>query len=104
VAFIAPPDGNLEKLRIENCLLLRSDLHRLLDQNLIGIHPVSKKVRVAPGVSTFDFWELTGKTMRLPASAPDSPNPEVLKARWKKFSRKAAKVRKQLESQHTRPL
>ena len=104
VAFIAPPNGNPEKLQIENCLLLRSDVHKLLDQNLIGIHPVSKKVRVAPGVSTFDYWELTGKTMRLPDSAPDNPNPEVLKARWRKFSRKAARVRKRLESQHTRPL
>jgi hypothetical protein len=98
VAFISPPNGNPEKLQIQNCLLLRSDLHRLLDQDLIGIHPVSKKVRVAPGVSTFDYWELTGKTMRLPDSAPDSPNPEVLKARWRKFSKKAARVRKQMES------
>jgi hypothetical protein len=100
VAFIAPPDGNPEKLQIQNCLLLRSDVHKLLDQNLIGIHPVSKKVRVAPGVSTSDYWELTGKTMRLPHSAPDSPNPEVLKAKWRKFSKTAAKVRKQLESQN----
>jgi hypothetical protein len=104
VAFIALPNGNPERLQVQNCLLLRSDLHKLFDHNLIGINPKSKKLRLAPCISTSEYWELAGKCMASPDMEPDGPNSEALTARWRKFGKKSAEVRKQLELQQTRSI
>ena len=65
-----------------NGLLLRVDLHRLFDANLIAVNPESLKIwisRLLKGTKTYQ--ELSGRKLRS-RNDHSSPNPEYLKVRW----------------------
>lgn len=65
----------------KNGLLLRSDLHRLLDANLIAIDPTSLKVVVSPVLAETKYQELSGIRLR-PRIDGSSPDPKYLEIRW----------------------
>ncbi|MGJ0428383.1 HNH endonuclease [Methylobacter sp.] len=48
----------------DNGILLRSDVHRLFDANLVGIEPNSMKVRIAPALFGTNYEKLNGKKIR----------------------------------------
>lgn len=63
--------------RVDNGLLLRADLHTLFDCQLLWITP-ELTVALAPALLATDYAELAGKTLNLPASKADHPNPAHL--------------------------
>jgi hypothetical protein len=70
---------------VTNGLLLRADIHTLFDLDLIGIHPESQTIALAPAIKATVYSELQGKQLILPANAQDAPNHEALVERWKQF-------------------
>lgn len=67
---------------ISNGILLRSDLHILFDQGLLGIDP-DFRVHISPQIrdrysNGRQYYELQGKTMRMPADADLLPDRELL--------------------------
>ena len=83
--------GYLKREHPRNSLLLRADLHRLLDADLLGIEPGTRKVRLATAlVEDPVFSRLAGRVIRRPepnweAYGPDSAS---LSRKWKGFLRR----------------
>lgn len=67
-----------------NGLLLRADLHKLYDSNLLGIEP-DGKVHIMPAVSGAGYSDLSGKTL---TCVIDSKMREYLNAKFKIFCNK----------------
>jgi hypothetical protein len=61
-----------------NGLLLRTDLHTLFDQGLIGIDPATMSVLLAPALHQTAYAELLGRKVSVPARAADAPSKEAL--------------------------
>lgn len=71
----------------ENGLLLRADIHALFDHDLLGIDPVSLKLKVRSDQRTTfasdpSYAQLDGKTVTLQVTRA---NKEWLERRWKRF-------------------
>lgn len=64
-----------------NGLILRSDLHRLLDASLIVIDPRSLKVVVSPLLAETKYQKLSGRKLRSRIDGSD-PDPKYLEIRW----------------------
>lgn len=70
--------------RLDNGLLLRSDVHILFDRGYLGLHPVTRTLCVSPRLrSEFDngedFYALAGQGLRtVPPRRADQPNREFL--------------------------
>jgi len=65
----------------DNGLLLRSDVHKLFDANLLAINPDSLKVVVAPVLKSTAYAALAGR--KLSAKVGDSfPATEYLRKKW----------------------
>lgn len=64
---------------VRNGLILRKDIHRLFDLNLLTMED-DGTVRVAPEVTEPVYRELDGLSARLPDDAASSPDPAVLEA------------------------
>ncbi|HEV8059002.1 MAG TPA: HNH endonuclease [Gemmataceae bacterium] len=77
---------------VTNGLLLRADIHTLLDLDLIGIHPETLAIILAQSMKATAYSELEGQRLTQPSSAAHAPNQEVLVKRWNQFngSNKAA--------------
>lgn len=66
---------------VRNGLLLRSDIHTLLDLNLIGIDD-TYRVRVSPRLCNTEYWIYDGQQMnRFPTHLADNPSREALRQR-----------------------
>jgi hypothetical protein len=50
--------------RVDNAILLRADLHELLDSHLLGIEPVTMTVHISPGVNDEYYQSLNGIRVR----------------------------------------
>jgi putative restriction endonuclease len=59
---------------VTNGLLLRADLHGLLDQGLIGVDPASMRVAIAPQLKDTHYGSLDGAMVKLPVKAEQRPN------------------------------
>jgi putative restriction endonuclease len=68
--------------RLDNGLLLRSDVHTMFDRGYLGVDP-EFKLRVSPRVRAEfgngdEFYEREGSVIALPEHARDRPNSEFL--------------------------
>ena len=63
--------------RVDNGLLLRSDIHTLFDLGLLWITS-THQVAIAPSLKGTEYEALDGQALRLPAHATHRPNPEHL--------------------------
>jgi len=77
-AHITPYLGP-ETNHVSNGLLLRTDLHTLLDCGLIGIDPATRKVLLAPSLRTSaDYAHLHGQSLRCASPVSASPSIKAL--------------------------
>jgi len=67
----------------ENGLLLRSDLHTLVDLDLLGIEPNILVVQVHPELRSGEYGKFHGTTLDVPGG--QSPSEEALALRWNVF-------------------
>lgn len=72
-AHILPYRGEHSN-RVDNGLLLRSDLHTLFDLGLLWITP-ENTVAIAPPLLGTDYEDLAGASLRLPVKVEHYPNP-----------------------------
>lgn len=72
---------------VSNGLLLRSDIHTLFDLRLIGIHPKSHTVSLAPGLTNTCYKELEGKGIVTPDNPDLHPSQDALSQRWDIFEK-----------------
>ena len=80
-AHILPYRGE-KTHHVQNGLLLRADIHTLLDLGLVAIEPNTLTVRVSPALASPDYRRLDGLPLRRPLSARELPSPKALEARW----------------------
>jgi putative restriction endonuclease len=66
-----------ETNHITNGILLRADIHTLLDLGLLGVS-ADHRVVIADRLKGTDYADLAGTTLRLPASASDHPSAKSL--------------------------
>lgn len=86
-AHIVPYTGPLSN-DITNGLLLRADIHTLLDLDLIGIHPKMLTVALGPVLKNTNYSDLEGKLLAEPNPSAARPNTEALDKRWHEFKTK----------------
>jgi hypothetical protein len=84
-AHITPYLGP-ESNHVANGLLLRADIHTLLDLNLIGIDPESFAVVVAEQLRGTCYEEMDGQELIVPDDAALAPSKEALQQRWESFN------------------
>ena len=65
--------------KISNGLLLRVDLHRLFDRQLLAIDPDTMDVLLAPGIQESEYKKWGGRRLRLPENPQVRPNTEALR-------------------------
>jgi Predicted restriction endonuclease len=68
-----------------NGLLLRGDVHTLLDLRLLAIDPTSRTVTVSEGLATTDYADLAGRRISEPNKPAWRPHEKALKGLWKEF-------------------
>jgi hypothetical protein len=79
-AHITPYLG-AETNHVSNGLLLRTDLHTLLDCDLLGIDPATRKVFLAPSLrASVDYGHLHGQSLRCAIPVSASPSVKALEA------------------------
>ena len=83
-AHITPYLGP-ESNHVTNGLLLRADIHTLLDLDLIGIDPESLRVMVAKQLRETCYKELDGQELTVPDDVALAPSKEALQKRWERF-------------------
>ena len=73
--------------RVQNGLLLRSDLHTLFDLGQLAIDPESLQVLLAPSLMQTDYAEFLGRSLRRPRDQKLYPDFEALRRRrdWAGF-------------------
>ncbi|MGH3963172.1 MAG: HNH endonuclease [Pseudonocardiaceae bacterium] len=83
-AHIRPVTDHGEN-RVDNGLLLRSDVHALFDRGYLAVHPQKKTLLVSPRLRTEwgngeDFYQraLSGETISMPRRHLDQPNADFL--------------------------
>lgn len=78
--------------RAENGILLRMDLHALWDEHLLGIDPVTQRVRLAACLAKTGYKALEGKPLR---TRTDGLHLDAhgLQMRWERFLKCAGGVR-----------
>lgn len=83
-AHIAPYCGK-ESNHVANGLLLRADIHKLFDLNLIGIDPETLRIVLVPRLCRTSYADLQGKKVAIPLNAAHQPNKDALRQRWQQF-------------------
>ncbi|WP_087734343.1 HNH endonuclease [Paraburkholderia piptadeniae] len=79
-AHITPYLGP-ETNHVTNGLLLRADLHTLLDCGLVGIDPATRQVLLAPSLRTsVNYGHLHGQSLRCASPVSASPSIKALEA------------------------
>jgi hypothetical protein len=76
-AHIIPHRG-ANTMRVDNGLLLRSDLHTLFDRGLVWVDPDTFKVQIAEPLKGSEYGPLHGKKLALPVQAALQPKREHL--------------------------
>lgn len=67
---------------VSNGLLLRADMHTLFDLDLIGIHPRSLRIALAPRLRSGSYSEVEGIRLAAPDDSRFRPNRRALQKRW----------------------
>ncbi|GAA4873469.1 HNH endonuclease [Serinicoccus chungangensis] len=83
-AHIYPYKG-VQSNEVRNGLILRKDIHRLFDLDLLALED-DGTIRVAPEVSEPIYKELDGTAARFPEDRQSRPDPAVLQAHRRKCS------------------
>jgi hypothetical protein len=83
-AHITPYLGPLTN-HVSNGVLLRTDLHTLLDCDLIGIDPETRRVVVASALGGSSYEKLAGRALRRPADDSAGPSKKALSKRFAAF-------------------
>lgn len=65
---------------VTNGLALRGDVHTLYDRGLLAIHETSLKILVKDELQGTDYGALDGRTITVPASRSEHPDPRFLRA------------------------
>jgi hypothetical protein len=68
--------------RVDNGLLLRSDIHTLFDLGLLTIDPENLTVVVAPVLAESTYRELSGRSVQLPGANDLRPSKLALRYHW----------------------
>lgn len=70
-------------MHVANGLLLRSDIHALLDEQLLSLVPSgdSVVVRISPRLTETEYGRLNGRALRLPNRPADMPSRRLLAVR-----------------------
>lgn len=69
----------------DNGIMLRADLHRLFDSNLLIINPDTFRVEVSPELENSKYWKLNGRRIKKRKDGND-PNIEYLRQRFMSIS------------------
>ncbi len=80
-AHIRPYLGDRTNV-VVNGLLLRADLHTLLDLRLVRVNPASMKIEVSSKVKGRHYQAIAGTAMRLPHLSTERPSDAALKWHW----------------------
>jgi hypothetical protein len=86
-SHIFPYRGNSTDVT-SNGLLLRADIHTLLDLQLISIDPRNFQVAISKKLRKSKYANLAGAPVRLPQRKEDYPSRAALEAAWKSFHEK----------------
>ncbi|MFF3445445.1 HNH endonuclease [Streptosporangium sp. NPDC002721] len=70
---------------VTNGLLLRADIHTLLDLQLLAVSPESRTIRVSKSLQQTEYADLSGSRLREPAQPAWRPTDEVLHSLWSAF-------------------
>ncbi len=70
---------------VANGLLLRADVHTLLDLQLIAIEPRSHRVAVSVLLTQTSYRDLVGRRLAEPGNPADRPGRELLEQNWLEF-------------------
>jgi hypothetical protein len=70
---------------VQNGLLLRSDIHLLFDNYLIGINPSGYRIEVADVIQDPGYAALDGKQLILPTDKAQRPNEQYLAAKYERY-------------------
>ena len=70
---------------VTNGLLLRADIHTLLDYKLWAPDPVTRIINISKSLADTPYGELSGKTIREPISPAYRPGTSVLERVWEEF-------------------
>jgi hypothetical protein len=73
-----------------NGLLLRADIHTLLDLQLLAIDPVARTVVLSPRLHHTEYQALSGIPLREPTSPSYRPSQAALEYLWKAFQANAS--------------
>ncbi len=76
------PDSN----NVRNGLLLRADIHTLLDLRLLAIEPNSRTVVIADQLTGTHYQHLIGTRLGEPRLDHQRPAPEILETVWRDFT------------------
>lgn len=77
-----------ETNHIANGLLLRADLHTLLDCGLLAVDPDGLKVVVAPPIQGSSYGKLHGRTLRPREAGCQSVSVDALRLGFEEFSKR----------------
>ena len=83
-AHIRPYRGIASNI-LSNALLLRADLHTLLDLQLLGIHPDSRQVHLSRWLSGPTYREFDRRTILEPNAIQHRPGADSLEHSWRSF-------------------
>lgn len=82
-AHIFPYKGDSTN-QVCNGLVLRADIHKLFDSYLITVHPVTKKIAIAPELKNTNYSEIEGLKLRLPKDVNLCPRQDLLEQHYKR--------------------
>lgn len=73
--------------RLQNGILLRTDLHTLWDLSLLAVEPATMRIHVAASIRFQDqrYAALQNELVRLPESVSARPSQQALAFQWKEF-------------------
>jgi hypothetical protein len=83
-AHIFPYNGE-DTNKIDNGLILRSDIHDLFDMFLISIEPFSLKIKVSPRLYGSEYQKFENNRIKLPNSKIKVPSGESINWHYDKF-------------------
>jgi hypothetical protein len=78
-AHIKPHKGMYTD-RVDNGLLLRSDVHTLFDLGLLWVEPATLLIRLHASLLDSEYGYLDGRALRMPSKKSDRPKAEHLEA------------------------
>jgi hypothetical protein len=88
-AHIRPYKGP-ESNTLSNGLLLRADIHTLLDLKLLAINPQNREIAVSQLLSATQYGSLSGQPIAEPALPSQRPSQDALDALWQEFTKAEA--------------